>query len=278
MLLRIFHNTVKNILRSKVFWFALAILILTVFRNESAGHYGGDTAENYVLSYKNYLQTFTNVFCSSLLMYAMPIFTVITVVPVINRNHDDHFFEIEKAANIKSSSYLWGRIAALTAINGITLLILGFLAFQFYVFSRGGVDGLAMGEYVADMLPRFLRTYFFVALPSILFYIGVTYLIGSVFKSGIASAISGIGYAIFFFVSYLMFRGRIADVYFNYLSPIPYNLRRYFHYYDSIWFEELAVERYSLTVVDPILCISFLVGVPLLCLAAAYWKQTKRDT
>lgn len=276
MFFRVFQNTVKNLLRSKIFWFALAIMLLTVFRNELSGRYGGDTEPGYILSYKNYLQTFTNVFCSSFLMYAMPIFVVITVVLVIHRNHDDHFFEIEKAANIRPSAYLWGRIAALTAVNGLTLLLWGFLAFQFYIVTRGGVEGLTLTEYVADMLPRFVRTYLFVALPPILFYIGVTYLIGSASKSGVASAVSGIGYAIFFFVAYLMFRGRIADVYFDYLSPIPYNLRRYFHYYDSRWFEE-TIKRFGLTEVDPILCILFLACTSLLCLIAAYWCQKKRE-
>jgi len=270
--------TFKNLIRSKIFWFSLAILALTVFRNELSGHYIGDTEADYILSYRNYLQSFTNVFCSSLLMYAMPIFTVITVVLILHRNHDDHFFEIEKAANMKPLYYLWSRIAALVVTNGLVLLFVGFLAFQFYVFSRGGVAGLSLSEYFFDMFLRFLRIYLFVALPPILFYIGVTYSIGTLFKSGVVAAISGIGYTLFFYIAYLMFRNRIADVYFKYFSPIPHNLRQYFHYYDSEWFHELVVKRHGLTIVDPILCISFLVGGSILCLIIAHLSNKKRDT
>ena len=277
MFLATYKNTFKNLFRSVTFWLILTVLLITVVHGGWKGHYLGDSDPSFVLIYREYVQTLTNIVCAKLLMYALPIFTIFSVVLVLNRDHGDKFFEIEKCAGIKPYAYLWGRLAAIVTLNTVILYLMSMLSSFIYIFTRGGVEGLETGDMIVETLIRLARLDLFDAMPTLLFYIGLTYMIGSIFKNGIPAAILSIGYVIAYYVFSLMFRFRISPTYFDYFSPIPYNLRRYFHYYDTEWWEGM-VKNYDLTIGKVAICIGFLVGVGVLCSLISHLCVRKRTT
>ena len=205
----------------------------------------------------------------------MPIFAIVSVVLVINHDYTNGFFEIEKAANIKPSKYFFARFLSISSINLIVLIIMHFLCLHLYIFTRGGVNDMKWSEYFIDSFVRMIRIDLLVAMPCILFYIAITYVIGTIFKNGIAAAISSMGYVVLFYVLQLMFRQRIAPVYFDYLSPIPRKLRQYFHYYDTEWFEEL-LNMQKTSLYDALICILFLLCIVVVCSLVSYLRIRKR--
>ena len=188
----------------------------------------------------------------------------------------EYFFEIEKSAGVKPSIYLLGRLCALVMLNALVLFLMHLFAVYFYVYTRGGVYGMSTWNIISETIVRCLRIDIFVAIPTLLFYIGITYFIGSICKNGIPAAVASIAYIIFFYASYLMFRFRIAAAYFDYFSPIPRNLRHYFHYYDTEWFDGM-ISLYDLTIFKIMISICFLVGVGTLCSFGSYLCIRRRN-
>lgn len=273
----LFHvskNTFSSILRSRTFWLLFSILIIIVFSNAFSESYSGDLEPDFALSYKDYVQLTMNI-CSSLLLYAFPLLAIITTVLVLYRDHGDHFFEIEKASGLHSVAYVLGRVFALILINVVLTLLYAFLDIFLYLISRGGVEGMETGEIIIETIIRILRNELFIVVPAVLWYIGITYLVGSLFKNGTISATVSIGYVIFHYVSYLMFRHRIAETYFDYFSHMPYKLRHYFHYYNTEWFEE-TLSMLGTTLTDAILCLLFLAGSSILCIGISCLVTFKR--
>lgn len=266
----------KNLIRSTTFWLVLAVLLINTVHESLEGFYADDDAPGMVLSYAEYIPCIVNSVCSHFLMYAMPIFTVITTVLVINRDYGDHLFEIEKASGVRLSAYVSGRICALATVNLITLFAMNLADVHLYVFTRGGVVDMGLGEYFLDSFVRVLRADVFVAMPCLVFYIGVTYLIGTLFKNGMIASVAGFGYTLFFYIAFLMYRFRIAAEYFDYFSPVPWKLRRYFHFYGTEWFEN-ALGGMDTSLSEALFCIAFLVGVGILCLAVSYLRLRKRE-
>lgn len=260
MFITTYKNVCKNLIRSVSFWLSIAVLSIIVIQGASDGFYLGDNDQNFTLGYRDYIQTIINSLAGKLLMYAIPIFSVITVVLVLNRDYGDKFFEIEKAANVKPAFYLYGRFSALISINFLTLFLCNLLCMYWYLYTRGGVEGLTTWETISETFIRVLRVDIFVGLPSLIFYIGLTYFAGSLFKNGIPAAIVGMGYSLWFYAAYLMLRFRISEDFFNYFSPIPKKLRHYFHYYDTEWFETMITQQKT-SVAHVAFCISFLVGI-----------------
>jgi len=138
------------------------------------------------------------------------------------------------------------------------------------------VRNLGLWEYITDSIVRMMRMILFRAVPTIVFYIGFTYCIGSLFKSGIIAAFSSIGYIIFYAVASFMLRFRVAPTYWDYLSPDPEKLNDYFHYYDH---EEFVyqLQRSETNLGKAVLCIGILVGLGVLYTAIAYLRTCKRD-
>ena len=276
MFSKTYINTFKNLFRSITFWLVVAVLVIVMIQSASEGFYLGDDDPNFVLNYKDYVQCIINSLAGKLLMYALPIFAVITVVLVLNRDYGDKFFEIEKTANIKPSSYLYGRLSALISINFFALFLSNLLCMYWYLYTRRGVEGLTTWEAISETFIRVLRVVIFVGMPSLIFYIGLTYFVGAIFKNGIPAAIVGMGYALGFYAAYLILRFRISENYFNYLSPIPKKLRQFFHYYDTEWFEDMITQQKT-SVAHVAFCISFLVGIAVLCSVVSYIRVRQRN-
>ena len=276
MFLTTYKNTLKNLIRSTTFWLLVAVLAIVVIQCVNEGFYLVDTEPDFVLTYQMYIQSIINSLASKLLMYALPIFAVITVVLVLNRDYGDKFFEIEKAANVRPTSYLYGRLSALISVNFAVLIFSNLLFMYWYLYTCGGVEGMTMWEMISETFIRVLRVDIFVGMPSLIFYIGLTYFVGAIFKNGIPAAIVGMGYAIGFYAGYITLRFRIAEEYFSYFSPIPQKLRRFFHYYDTEWFED-TIKRQNTSVGDVAFCISFLVGIAVLCSVISYIRVRQRN-
>ncbi len=275
MLFTTYKITIKNLLRSMSLWLSFAVLAIIVSQNITEGFYLGDDDPNFVLKYKDYVQCIINSLASKLLMYALPIFSVITVVLVLNRDYGDKFFEIEKAANIKPFAYLSGRLSALVTVNFVVLLLSNLLCMYLYLYTRGGVEGLTAWEVISETFVRVLRVDIFVGMPSLIFYIGLTFFVGAIFKNGIPAAVIGMGYAISFYAANLVLRFRIAEEYFHYFSPVPQKLRQYFHYYDTEWFEDMITQR-NTSIKQVTFCIAFLTCFAFLCSIGSYFKLKRR--
>ena len=255
------------------------LCVLTVISSHGAlvGYYGGgDTGDGYILTFHKYVQTISNSGVSTLLLYAFPMFIIVSVALILSRDYGDDFYEIEKANGIKVHTYLIGRLFALITINFLLLILFHSLIVTLNVMTRGGVQSWSLFQFISDASIRVLRFDFFVALPIIVFYVGLTYAIGTLFKSSLVSTILSLSYTIFFYVTFLFLRTTMAETYFNYLSPLPYILRRYIHFYDTEWFEEYIM-RYGITPLKVFLCVLFLVSVATACSLISYIKLKKRN-
>lgn len=270
-----FFNTFKNLFRCASFWLVFLVSIIITVQGAISGYYGMDSDPEFVLAYQNYIQLITNSCCSTLLMYALPIFVIITTSLILNRDFGDRFFEIEKAANISPFSYVFGRLSALLSLNSLVLVGSHILCVWLYVYTRGGVYEMATVDFIFDSFIRILRVDFFVAMPVIVFYIGIAYGIGTIFKNGIISAVASISYVIFFYAAFLMLRWRITPTYFDYFSPMPYKLRNFFHYYDTEWFSRMITNN-DLSWGKALFCIGFLCAVGIIGSLISYFRIRKR--
>lgn len=286
MFFKIYQTTFKNIYRTPIFWMMFALFGLIAWEVIAKPVYGyhsielneiiNDTDPRYILGYGSYVQRVSNTMSSELLNYAMPLFTAITTVLVLNRDHGDNFFEIEKAAGLEPVKYVFARLLAIFTVNIVVVTIMAYFYLHLYVFTRGGVKDLGLWEYMADSTVRMMRMILFRAVPAIVFYIGLTYCIGTLFKSGIIAALSSIGYVIFYAAGSFTLKFKIAPIYWDYLSPDPGKLKHYFHYYDHEEFE-LMLQRFDTNLEKAALCIGILVGVGVFYTVIAYLRTRKRD-
>lgn len=283
-----FKTTLKTLFRSVTFY--LAVLLLTVVSIYEAFKGGNgyfdpsimdmiwDTDPRFIVSRSLFLQNINNACCAEVMMYAMPFFSVISTSVILTRSYADRFYEIEKAGNVKSSTYLFGRLSAVLVVNLIAVTVACLTNHLLYIFTRGGVDGMTTMQILLESTWRILRWVAVMLLPCILFYISFTYVLGSIFKSGVVGAVGGMAHIVFYYVVNLILRHRIAPVYFDYLSPIPRKLRHYLY----------AFEQEAMPVADNLLqkdtslgkaliCLGVLVGVSVIYVGIAYLRQRRRE-
>ena len=282
----IFFTTVKNLFRSVIFRLLLAILVIIAvyeatgvmynYYDPALGEVIYDNDPRYILQFNTYVQTVMNACVSNVMMYGMPLFTVVSTVIILFRDYVDGFFEIEKSCGMRPAVYLGGRMAALITVNTVTAFLAVMLSLYVFVFTRGGVEGVGILSLLADSVVRVIRVTVFIALPCILLYIALTYGVGSIFSSGIPAAVAGLGYAVFYYVANLMFRFRLAPVYFDYMSPLPQKPRTYFHYYGTDMFENVT-QSSGVALWQVILAIGCLVTLSLLYTAVSYIRIRKRN-
>lgn len=288
MFFAIYKSTFKNILRNVTAWLVLALFVILALRillTPMNGRYSfelndmvWDTDDpGFVMDYSIYVQSIKGFVTGQLMTYAMPLFAIVTTVLMLNRDYGDNFYEIEKAGGIKPSQYFLGRLAALVTLNFIVATMVGFLFVHIYFLSRGALPylGFTWWTYLADSTVRLMRHIIFLAMPAILFYIGFTYCLGTLFKSGFAAGVLPIAYVIYTYIDVMIY-GWVRNIYTDYLQPIPNKSSHYFHYYDSEWFESMLVlEDTNLT--KAAICIAILVGVFVLYSTIAYLRTQKRD-
>lgn len=272
-----YKNTVKNLLRSMVFWLVLLLLAFIVVR------YGLSDYKIYALgdapttlSFDKYTGFVGNLVNAEMLTYATPVFAVIATVLVLNRDYGDQFFEIEKAGGVSILRYLTGRLSALATVVFVAQIITSFLGMYIYVERWGGVVGMTVPEFLADSTVRLMYFDICVALPIILFYIGLTYLSGAVFHSGLIASFGGGGYIVTNYIFAMLYQYRAFQTYFGYFSPHPSKLMDFFFNLDttdgSMW---IAV--YVTSFEKAVLCIGFLTGISLLFAIVSYFLVHRRE-
>ncbi len=278
-----YKNTVKAILRSALFWIALAALVVIVAPAVRGYVSYNEGYEPPALSLTAYQQHVHNIFGSSFLIYALPVFAVIVTVLVLNRDYGDQFYEIEKATGIKTVPYLLGRLCGIISVLLVVQLVLADILLHIYVIGWGGVEGLSLGAYLLDSTLRVILLTLAMSLPCVLFFIGLTYMVGTLFKNGVVGALGGFVYVILFRallvfkVHLIKYNGiKAAEVYFSYLSHIPDKLNYYCH----------AIGREDsdrlLTMMDTSLgeaavALSTLLGLFAVFASVVYWRTKKRE-
>lgn len=279
MFLVTYRNTFKTLLRSVTFWLVFLVYSAIMIRYGVVPHVTYQPGyEPLQLSFSDYTSMLDNTIFAGSLIYPLAILTVITTTLVLNRDYGDSFYEIEKAAGVKPSRYLFGRLGAVVSIAFVSNWVLTYLALQIGVVRDGGVEGLSLLQYVGDSLFRLTRANLCVALPYILFYVGITYLLGSLFKSGIVASVGGFICAISYFVINLLYRfDPWTKSYIDYLSPQPNKLRYYFRFI-GLENKEMMYARFETSLSKALLCIGFLTGVFAVCAAVSYARLRKRET
>ena len=274
-----YKNTVKTILRSGLFWISLvALIVITApsvfgFVTYVAGH------EPPFLSVLDYQQHLHNLISGSFLTYAMPLLTVIVTVLVLNRDYGDQFYEIEKAASVKSFQYMLGRVCAILSVLLIVQAVFADVLLHIYVASWGGVEGMTAGTYLVNSTLRLLMLVFGLSLPCMLFYVGLTYMIGALFHSGIVAAFGGFGYVILYralliFKAYLVYTKDNTTVkfYFEYLSHIPDKLSNYLFRLGTEIDQTMDTSLGEATI-----CLCILAGFFAVFSAVSYLRIRKRE-
>ena len=277
MFLVTFKNTIKNLLRCVTFWLFMLLFAFIMVR------YGLSDYKVYApgfapttLSIDKYTGFVGNLVNAGMLTYATPVFAVITTTLVLNRDYGDQFFEIEKAGGISILRHFTGRLCALAAVVLAVQIIASFLSMYIYVGRWGGVVGMTTVEFLVDSTVRLLRIDLCVALPIILFYVGLTFLIGAVFHSGLFATFGGLGYVVANYIFAMLYQYRSYETYFGYFSPRPLKLTNYFFNLDTadgaMW---NAMDGTSLN--KALLCIGFLISVFSLCSIASYFLLCRRE-
>lgn len=213
----------------------------------------------------------------------MPLFAVIVTVLVLTRDYGDQFYEIENAAGVKPLQYLIGRICAILSILLVIQAVSADVLLHIYVASRGGVEGMTVGVYLVDSTLRLLMLVFGLSLPCMLFYVGLTYMLGALFRSGIIGAFGGIGYVVLYraflnFKVYLIYmkNNTVVKFYFEYLCHVPDKLNNYLYCFGRED-EEMMMAITNTSLSAAVTCLCILVGFFAVFSVVSYLRLRKRE-
>lgn len=279
-----YKTTLKNLFRSVSFWISLLILIAVAVYQVNSISYSYydlnlkemiyDDDPRFIFTYQSYIKQFDGA-VSALLQYIVPFFAVITTTLILSRDYDDKFFEIEKSSGSRPSCYLLGRFSALITLNYALVLLLNIVVFHSIILPRGGVDGMALNEYITDSTIRLLLNNVVRVLPCIIFYVCFTYFAGTLLKNGIFASIIGMAYLIFCYV-YDVILVANQGTFIEYIRPNdPLKLVYYMYYHNTEWFDWM-LETFQTSLSDAILCIVIIIGMSICFAVGAYLRLRKR--
>lgn len=286
MFLSVYKTTLKNLFRSVVFWLMLALLIAVPLERAigvvhsyldlTTKEWIYDTDPRFVVSERLYLQNLDNN-CGMTMLNIAPLFVIISTVLILRRDYGDGFYEIERAGGRKTWHYTLGRLAALFTVCFLAYLIVITFTCHWYVFTRGGVDGMSTGAYLWDSTVRTLRRMVTMDWPVIAMLVCFTYAVGSLLKSGIAASIVGCGYVLLNFLFNYQLRFRIPTWYNAFFSTTPRELRHYIAYYDSQWFEK-HLETYNATLEKALIAFAILIVTTAVWYVISHLRIRHRET
>ena len=116
-------------------------------------------------------------------------------------------------------------------------------------------------------------------IPHLCFYIGLTYLFGTLFRSGLIGCVVGFASDMFFYRIYGLhwLSSGWWHTYIYLFSPLSITLNMYVGHVGTEK-EELIFSMFGITTWRAAFCAAFLVGVGLLCAAVSYWRTRRRET
>lgn len=268
------RNTFKTLFRSWTFWLAVAIFAGLVVREGYTDYVTyAPGYEPKVLAYAAYVQGIDHRM-SNLLLLALPFFVVVVTALVLNRDYGDQFFEIEKAAGVRPTRYLLGRLCVVVSISLTAQWMFSVLCMVLFASRWSGVYGLSKWQFIVDCALRQFRVAFCAALPLVLVFAGLTYLLGAIFHSGFVAAIGGLGLTVGNFVFTFLYQYRAFATYFDSFSPVPKKLLRYVVFYNV---PEQSMRRMGATLGTALFCVAWLVGVFAIFGVGAYALIRKRE-
>lgn len=278
-----YRNTIKNVFRSMTFWLLLFVVLIVSVQNVSSGTYGYfdmtymetimDTDPRFVLGKGMFTKHITNSF-GAVILYAVPTLCVIITVLILNRDYGDRFFEIEKASGVRPLGYVCARLSALVTVGWVVTVLANLVTLHLYVYTRGGVSGMELGTYLVESTVGLLRMTLVRGLPTVILYVCLTYVLGALFKNGIAAAVGGLGYVLFCYAAKLLFSYRAAEMglewFFDWFHPYQQKLLEYLYCYGTEWATPNA------TLAEAALCVSLLLACSLTFAIASYLRVRKR--
>lgn len=276
-----YKTTLKNLLRAALLWIMVILVFSVVAERVTSVNYmraiveNGrivknvtDLEEEFHIDYHGYVQALRNNF-ATMSIYAYPLFAIISVMLVLNRDFKDNFFEIERAGGVKAGTYFFGRLAAILTVNIVVGVTMNLLHNHFYCITRDVMGNLGMtpSDYVSETTVRVLRLFFFGHLPGVIFYIGLTYMAGCLLKSAFLGTVVGSSWVLFLYVGMRNVGFRSSAVY-EYLSPHASGFYLYWGYYDTELFTSEYISLWSTE--QLIIHTSIVAGVGIIAFAVSY--------
>ena len=239
----IYKTTLKTLFRSRTVWLALALIVIVLGADVMKGHYGYfdlqigemiyDTDPRYILKFDTYRENvLQNTACATIMLYPLPLFAVIATVAVLMRDYGDHYYEIEKAGNVRPISYYFARLLGIMTVVMVVAVGTTLLGIYWYVFSRGGVEGYSAGELLLDTFLRIWKYVGGMMLPVLLAIVSATLCLGNLLRNTLIAALISLFYLV---ANYLYcYIGNVTgwQPYFQYLSNTPSKLRWVIAAYD----------------------------------------------
>jgi len=248
MFIQTYKTTIKRILRSPLFWMALAVVAVLVFMNAHGIVYGNDQNTDFVLAYQKYHEMMANLL-REMMLYLIPCLCVVAVMTVVSGDYTDNFFEIEKSGGVRSVSYFFGRITAILTILLSITLILSFFSVHYYFFTRGGIANFTaqpdnfveewplhtLWDYILDSTKVLFRLIFLCQLPVIILFTTATYAIGTLFESGIIAGIGGSIGVVLAYLGAMRYQWAFDSVIYKYFLPAKIGPYLYISRYDTVF-------------------------------------------
>lgn len=276
-----YRLTFKTLVRSPILWVGILLAIGAVLSRAIGLNTGYvivennqivdeilDTDPRYVMSYDAYIGRVLNL-RGWTMTWAIPVFCVITSMLVLMRNHNDGFYEVEKAGGVSPASYMLGRMAAIFTVNMLVVGVASYISFDYYYFSRGGVEELTLWEYFVDSRQRVMIQILFARAPAVLLYSAITYCAGSIVKNGIGGTILGLGVVLFNYMGYTTWYRLLPAFYHNYLDPSTLGINNWWAFWNTEWFDEKYI-RNQFEMHDMVLAYSILLGISVVCIGLSY--------
>lgn len=291
MLITTYKTTLKSILRSPLFYIAFVIILLIIMetplgacRSETLIGEDGmpfeillDTDPRFWerMTWDDYIITIQNSQSAFLMSYAIPLFSVLTVIIALAGDYKNNFFEIERSAGVKVSSYFFGRLCAITTVNFSCCLIGGLVSFHSYFLSRQIPSFMTALEYFADSTVRILRVFVCAEVITVLFFTCLTFMVAALTKSTMVGGIIGMSSVLFMYVSGSSLKSNLPKIYHDYMKPHSLDHYAYWGFYDTEIFSNKYVNPFTST--DVLICTAYLLGIALLFAVITYVSTRRRE-
>jgi len=296
MFIKTYTTTIKRILRSPLFWMALAVVAVLVFMNAHGAMYHGvegisfsDTEPEFVLAYHKYHEMMANLL-RYMMLYLIPCLCVISVMTVVSGDYTDNFFEIERAGGVKSASYLFGRLSGILTVLLTIILVFSFFSVNYYFFTRGGVENFtrtpdnfveawelhSLKDYIFDSIDVILRLVLLCQFPVVILFTTVTYAIGVLFESGILAGIGGSIGVVVGYLGAIKYQWLNESVVYRFFLPAKIGPYLYLSRYDTVF----ATEKYCMpngtnmylndTFEGVVAWLAVMLGISLVCIVISF--------